>query len=361
MAMKSNTKIEPRKVQAFFEMIGTPENGNRIMSESVVMTRQGQATYRGVPGTIFHWHGDTNDPEIEAFGYITDYYTIENAMYDMCKSEYGPEKAEEDSFFNKYCQKHTDDIIGMIQDTGRKIEEDEEEFEDEEMINEKSKSVAQQRFFGMVDAYKKGDMPKSKASKAVKKAAEGMTKKEVKDFAETKHNGLPQHVKKDKKKVNESNTMKISKKELQDIIAESINRVIKEGQGWDLFKSARNYPADNILSTLNDPEDRPYWKQLVRTGSGEEGDNYYNPYNGETSKNQEQARYQDKKGNIQRTPYKKIDKSLGGKIGRAAGVAGAYADAALRKYPEKLIRSLTGYERSGEPDIQWRNWRQTNS
>lgn len=240
MAIKSNTKIEPRKVQAFFEMIGTPEKGNRMISESVVMTRQGQPTYRGVPGTIFHWHGDTNDPEIEAFGYITDYYTIEDAMYDMCKSEYGPEKAEEDSFFNKYCQKHTDDIIGMIQDTGRKIEEDEEEFEGEDMINEKSKSVAQQRFFGMVDAYKKGDMPKSKASKAVKKAAEGMTKKEVKDFAETKHKGLPQHVKKDKKKVNESNTMKISKKELSNMIMESIMRTINEGAINEISRSAKS-------------------------------------------------------------------------------------------------------------------------
>ena len=240
MAIKSNTKIEPRKVQAFFEMIGTPEKGNRMISESVVMTRQGQPTYRGVHGTIFHWHGDTNDPEIEAFGYITDYYTIEGAMYDMCKSEYGPEKAEEDSFFNKYCQKHTDDIIGMIQDTGRKIEEDEEEFEDEDMINEKSKSVAQQRFFGMVDAYKKGDMPKSKASKAVKKAAEGMTKKEVKDFAETKHKGLPQHGKKDKKKVNESNTMKISRKELSNMIMESIMRTINEGAINEISRSAKS-------------------------------------------------------------------------------------------------------------------------
>lgn len=61
-----------------------------------------------------------------------------------------------------------------------------------EAIAEKAKSVAQQHFFGMVDAYKKGDLPD--ASPAVKKAAKGMTKKQVKDFAKTKHKGLPNHV-----------------------------------------------------------------------------------------------------------------------------------------------------------------------
>lgn len=60
-------------------------------------------------------------------------------------------------------------------------------------LSEKSVSKAQQRFFGMVDAYKKGET--ENPSKSVKDAAEGMTKKEVKDFASTKHKGLPNHVK----------------------------------------------------------------------------------------------------------------------------------------------------------------------
>ena len=50
-----------------------------------------------------------------------------------------------------------------------------------------SKSKAQQRFFGMVDAYKKGEM-KNPSSK-IKKAAKGMSMSDVKDFAETKHKG----------------------------------------------------------------------------------------------------------------------------------------------------------------------------
>ena len=51
-------------------------------------------------------------------------------------------------------------------------------------------SKAQQRFMGMVYADKKGDMPNP--SPEVAKAAESMKKKDAKDFASTKHKGLPE-------------------------------------------------------------------------------------------------------------------------------------------------------------------------
>lgn len=66
-----------------------------------------------------------------------------------------------------------------------------------EECDEKAVSKAQQRFFGMVHAYQKGEMPD--ASSEIKAVADSMTKKDVKDFAETKHKGLPNHVKKNKK------------------------------------------------------------------------------------------------------------------------------------------------------------------
>jgi len=52
-------------------------------------------------------------------------------------------------------------------------------------------SKKQQRFMGMVHAAKKGEKP---ASAKVAKAAKGMTKKAAKDFATTKHKGLPEKV-----------------------------------------------------------------------------------------------------------------------------------------------------------------------
>lgn len=83
-----------------------------------------------------------------------------------------------------------------------------------QVLSERAKSVAQQQFMGMVDAYKKGDMPD--ASPAIKKAAKSMTSKEVKDFAKTKHKGLPDHV--DESKLNK-------------VISESIKRVLNSGKG----------------------------------------------------------------------------------------------------------------------------------
>ena len=57
-----------------------------------------------------------------------------------------------------------------------------------------SVSKAQQRFMGLVHAYKKGEVPASKVSKAVKDAAKSMKKKSTKDFASTKHDDLPDKV-----------------------------------------------------------------------------------------------------------------------------------------------------------------------
>lgn len=56
-----------------------------------------------------------------------------------------------------------------------------------------AKSKAQQRFMGMVRAYQKGQLRTS--SKQISDAAHSMSIKDVKDFATTKHDGLPEHVK----------------------------------------------------------------------------------------------------------------------------------------------------------------------
>lgn len=60
-----------------------------------------------------------------------------------------------------------------------------------EVLTERAKSKAQQRFMGMVYAVKKGAKP---MSPEVAAAAKGMTKKEAKKFAKTKHKGMPEKV-----------------------------------------------------------------------------------------------------------------------------------------------------------------------
>ena len=61
-----------------------------------------------------------------------------------------------------------------------------------------AKSKKQQRFFGMVHAYQKGDL--KNASPSVKKAAKNIDYSDAEHFAETKHKGLPEKVRKRKNK-----------------------------------------------------------------------------------------------------------------------------------------------------------------
>ena len=60
----------------------------------------------------------------------------------------------------------------------------------EEVLHEKSVSKSQQRFFGMVRATQKGE---TKApSSEVARVASSIKKSDAKDFAKTKHKGLPE-------------------------------------------------------------------------------------------------------------------------------------------------------------------------
>jgi hypothetical protein len=68
----------------------------------------------------------------------------------------------------------------------------------ESVIIEKAESKSQQRLMGMVRAAQKGEMPD--ASEKVKELAKSMGKDDVKDFAKTKHDDLPEKKEKEEKK-----------------------------------------------------------------------------------------------------------------------------------------------------------------
>jgi hypothetical protein len=59
----------------------------------------------------------------------------------------------------------------------------------QQVLSEKAVSKKQQKFMGMVHAAQKGEKP---ASKEVAKTAKDMGKKDARDFASTKHKGLPE-------------------------------------------------------------------------------------------------------------------------------------------------------------------------
>jgi hypothetical protein len=66
------------------------------------------------------------------------------------------------------------------------------------MITERSVSKTQQRLMGLAYAYKKGEVKAKDLNPIyadeVKKIAKSMTQKQLKDFAKTKHKGLPEKV-----------------------------------------------------------------------------------------------------------------------------------------------------------------------
>jgi hypothetical protein len=98
----------------------------------------------------------------------------------------------------------------------RKVAEEEQEVCEHcgQPIVEKAKSKAQQKFMGMVHAAQKGEKP---ASKEVSKVAKEMPKKAAKDFASTKHKGLPGHVEEESTDKEDQKAEKAGKKVAKDI------------------------------------------------------------------------------------------------------------------------------------------------
>jgi hypothetical protein len=61
-------------------------------------------------------------------------------------------------------------------------------------LEEKAKSKAQQRLFGLALSVKDGDTPESEVSQQVRDMAKNISKKDLEDYAKTKHKGLPDKV-----------------------------------------------------------------------------------------------------------------------------------------------------------------------
>ena len=64
----------------------------------------------------------------------------------------------------------------------------------EETLNEKSESEQQQKLFGLALSVKRGQTSRSEVSDAVLKIVDSMSEKKIRDFAKTKHEGLPKKV-----------------------------------------------------------------------------------------------------------------------------------------------------------------------
>jgi len=105
-------------------------------------------------------------------------------------------------------------------------------------------SKAQQRFMGMVHATQKGDI--EAPSKEVEKAADSMTKKDAKDFASTKHKGLPMHKE------------TISKERLKELVRE----VMKEESEYQAFFKKALEKAGKSIPQMSDDEKKSFFDKI---------------------------------------------------------------------------------------------------
>ena len=87
-------------------------------------------------------------------------------------------------------------------------------------------SKQQQKFMGLVLAYKRGEIPASKVSKNVKQVAASMSEKELEKYAGTKHKGLP-------KKVKSETSFSMPVRELKKIINSVVASVVNENVDQD--------------------------------------------------------------------------------------------------------------------------------
>jgi hypothetical protein len=84
-------------------------------------------------------------------------------------------------------------------------------------------SQKQQKFMGLVLAYKRGEVPASKVSKNVKQVAASMSEKELEKYAGTKHKGLP-------KKVESLSMSETKKTKIRKMVKETVTKFLREGE-----------------------------------------------------------------------------------------------------------------------------------
>ena len=131
----------------------------------------------------------------------------------------------------------------------------------EAKLAEKAVSKAQQKFMGMVHATQKGEKP---ASKEVAKAAKGMSKKAAKDFAATKHKGLPAH--KSDESVEEGTKMKTTKKAKPDFLdmdkdgnkKEPMKKAVADKKKTPPMKKAADKKKTKVKESIHDLRHRAY-------------------------------------------------------------------------------------------------------
>lgn len=120
-------------------------------------------------------------------------------------------------------------------------------------------SKQQQKFMGLVLAYKRGEVPASKVSKNVKLVAAKMSEKELEKFAGTEHKGLP-------KKVEAIAMGESKKKKISKMVAETVKRILREEEQPEQEKEPSLTPEQKQLYIELIGKYNQYGESIYRQG-----------------------------------------------------------------------------------------------
>jgi len=124
-------------------------------------------------------------------------YEIRQTLNEAAKPDYADIDGDGDK--KETMKKAAKDKEEAKESVEEELEEEVDELEELRQlsgfpVNEKSESKSQQRAAGMALSAKRGEMKVSELKGAAKEMYDGMSEKELEDFAETKHKGLPDKV-----------------------------------------------------------------------------------------------------------------------------------------------------------------------
>ena len=172
-------------------------------------------------------------------------------------------------------------------------------------------SQKQQKFMGLVLAYKRGEVPASNVSKNVKQVAAAMSEKELEKYAGTKHKGLPKKA--------EGLSMPVS--ELKQIIKRSVKEVLNINEAVETVEP--NTEEDPLLT----PEQKKEFMESV-SRFNEYGDAIY-------------------RGNDLKEAYKNIKKVVKFASKHITEQSGDWFDTVtLGRHSKKLTESMKIFEKT---------------
>ncbi len=180
--LRANPNIESVEMTGY----GEPYEGERTGGKQTAAAKAGK-DYDGdgkVESGAKEYRGSVHNAIQRKKGGVSDGKDTSSVKEDLDFFEEGKKKDKKDRKFEVMRGKN--DCVTLFPSTSKVHEE---------VVSETAVSTAQQKFMGMVHAYKKGEM--GNASPEVKKTAGEISGTEAKKFASTKHKGLPKHVQKE--------------------------------------------------------------------------------------------------------------------------------------------------------------------